>query len=109
MLQIDANNTIHLTRGDTAYFEIAIKDSNNQTYTVQDGDVITFTVKKSTYDKDSILKKTALDSVVKFEPADTSALPYATYYYDVELKTANGDVFTVIPPAKFILSEEVSW
>lgn len=109
MLKIDPNNTIHLTRGDSAYFNITITDINKEPYIVKDSDVLTFTVKKSTHDRRAILTKVAVDSVIKIEPSDTDALAYATYYYDVQLKTVDGDVFTVIPPAKFIICGEVTW
>lgn len=108
MLKIDANNNVYLTRGDSAYLELNIRSSNGP-YIFQDGDVIALTIKKSVHDENVILQKLARDGELKIEPSDTKLLDYGEYVYDIQITTSDGDVFTVISPAKFVLKDEVTW
>lgn len=110
MLKLGANNTIQLTRGDTAYLSVNItNDIDASTYEMQDGDTVTLTVKKTTKDADFTFQKVVRGATsIKIEPADTENVPVGKYKYDVQLNTANGDVFTVIPVSTFELLEEVT-
>lgn len=110
MLKIGSNNTVQLTRGDTAYLNVTIKnDIDSSEYNMQDGDTLTLTVKKSVKDTDfSFQKKVAGTANIKIEPDDTKNLAVGKYKYDVQLNVANGDVFTIIPVTAFELLEEVT-
>ena len=48
---------------------------------------------------------------MKLNPEDTEGMDFGTYYYDVQLTTAGGDVDTYIPEtgkvAEFIIEKEV--
>ena len=107
MYKIDGT-TISLTRGDSLYATIAMKQGT-QTYTPAEGDVIKFTVRK-TYSTPVLIQKTIPHDTLMLHllPADTKELPYGRYVYDVELTTADGDVDTFIDKASFILTEEVT-
>lgn len=103
------DNNIRITRGDTGVILITLTNKDGTDYTMQDGDVLVFTVKKSTFVKDVIIQKIFLEGQVKIEHTDTDGLSYGTYYYDVQLTTAAQDVFTVITPHKFEVMPEVTW
>ena len=108
MLSIKDNN-ISLTRGDTAYFDLYIKDHNFQV-----GDIIELSVKKNLKDTEHLFKKVAEVPIevekitLKVEPIDTASATFAEYFYDIQLTRANGDVNTIIPVHKFTITKEVS-
>lgn len=101
------NNTITLTRGDTARIDLAIsKDGETYDYSP---DTVVFSVKTSTTTPEYVFQKTVSDGVIYIAPSDTESLPYGTYRYDVQVTTQSGDVCTVIPPSNFIVAPEVTW
>lgn len=109
MLKIGFGNTVSLTKGDTAYLKVDIKnDVSGEAYTVQEGDTLTMTVKKDYDSSPAFQKKIHGDVEFHIKPEDTGGLETGKYKYDVQLDTANGDVFTVIPPSTFEILEEVT-
>lgn len=111
MLYVESNGTIRLTRGDSARFKVTIQQPDeNDEYIIQPGDTLRMTVKKSTDDTHSLVRKVVVGaSTFYFEPTDTEHLAYGKYKYDVELTTESGDVYTVIEPTTFELLQEVTW
>lgn len=110
MFNISQNGEIKLTRGDSAEIEISVCYENGEKYIVGEGDKLTFTVKKKTTDKNSLISKKAnITGTVKIEPKDTEGFNYGVYKYDVELTTEKGDVYTVIEPTDFHVCEEVTY
>lgn len=113
MIYINGNN-ISLTRGDSAWLDVPIKDMvSGGMYTVKEDDVLTLTVrvavKRSADDTNYLFEKNIKgESTFHIAPADTAELAYGEYHYDVELKTADGDQYTVIPDSKFVLTSEVT-
>lgn len=112
MYKIDDDGTFEIIRGDSAEFDIylPILDEEGQIideYTLQEGDVLLFTVKKNTKTKDIIMQKSGQH--IEIVPSDTHNLSYGNYAYDVQLTYNNGFVDTVIPPTKFIVCEEVTF
>ena len=103
------NNTITLTRGDSFYSEIEIKNPDKSDYTPQEGDSIRFALKKHYTDPEPlIVKNIPTDSLLlALEPDDTKELPFGRYVYDIELTKANGDVDTFIYEEVFELAKEV--
>lgn len=108
MLYIDDYNNIKLTRGNTAYLTLEIEDDEGKPYDYSQ-DTVTFTVKRNTVTKEVILQKTFEGDSIKIEPSDTKQLDYELFTYDVKLVTPLGDVFTVIDPSSFMLTEEVNF
>ena len=100
--------SITLTKGDSFYSVITLKRGEN-TYTPQEGDVITFGVKKSEFDTTALISKIVPNDtlLLYIAPSDTKQLQTGTYVYDLELTYANGDVDTFINKAKFNLAAEV--
>lgn len=117
MYVIDGTN-IKLTRGDSFYCEISMKNSSGETYEPQAGDVVRFYLKrdllnppKSEYiDRNPLISKAVPTDtmILHLEPDDTKGLGFGEYVYDVELTFANGDVDTFINNARFSLVPEVS-
>lgn len=98
------NNIIYMTRGDTARFDIVVKNPDGTVYTPQEEDVIAFTVKVSA-GKPALFTKNGSSIVIN--PSDTSNLANGTYIYDVDITLANGDVNTIITESDFVLGVNV--
>jgi len=99
---------ISLTRGDTARFNIILKDSTGAVYTPVSGDTLTMTVKQSTSDTTEVFQIDAVDGEFEILPEHTSELTFGTYFYDIQLTLDNGDVNTVVPVSQFKVEEEVT-
>ncbi|MBQ3456623.1 MAG: hypothetical protein IJG36_09305 [Synergistaceae bacterium] len=100
---------IHLTRGDTAYISVSLKDNNGNDYIPAEGDKLYFRLKKNIYKDSQILEKeiSAETSVLELIPEDTEQLEFGTYCYEIELVTAKGEHFTVIENASFTVGLEL--
>ena len=108
MLNVKGSD-IQLTRGDTAYFEIEIMQEDGSKYYRQEGDKLTFTVKRSYNSEFEYIQKEIEALALYLTPEDTKELDYGNYWYDIELNTADGATYTVIGPARFIMREEVTF
>lgn len=108
MIVIDnVTKVIKISKGDYAPIKF-----NLEGYTLQTGDVVEFTVKKSTEDAAPlILKQITNDGetffIVTITEADVAALPFADYLYDVRLIFADTTVYTPVYPTLFRLMEVV--
>lgn len=100
--------TITLTKGDSFYCSIELKQ-NGQAYTPQEGDVITFGLKKKEFDTTALITKVVPNDtlLLYITPNDTKQLQTGVYVYDLELTYANGDVDTFINKAELNLVAEV--
>lgn len=115
MLSI-VDNYIKLTRGDTAYLEVPIMrlvstdPDEYEEYEIRDRDVLILTIKTKYTDEEVVLKKELTGTnIFHITPTDTADKKFGKYDYDVEIRTENGDRFTVIPLSKFELTAEVGW
>ena len=113
MLYIMDNGEIRLTRGDTAYIQVPINkqmsDGTTEPYEMAAEDTLYFTVKSSVNDAACCFQKKLVGSnLFHIEPTDTCNCEFGKYKYDVQLVTANGDVYTVIEPACFKILAEVT-
>lgn len=103
------NNEIRITRGDTATFNVTLKTDDGNAYTLPEGSIVTFTVKRDTGQPKYLIQKVNTDSTsFTILPDDTSPLKYGEYVYDIELKIG-AEVSTVVEPTPFIVTEEVTW
>lgn len=117
MLKI-SKTKISITRGDSAYIEIGINNPDGSEYVLQDGDTVQCQVRTvantgellvdASFENDKLYIE---DGVVVWHllPEDTHGLDVGTYYYDVQLVTAGGDVFTFIENSIFKVTDEVTW
>lgn len=111
MLTVDKDNTIHLTRGDTARFALGrvVNTVTKTNYTPTAEDTVTMTVKKTVLDAAPCVQLIVPGGeVLHIKPEDTKAMAFGKYVYDVQLATADGDVYTIIPPTTFDLLKEVT-
>lgn len=107
MLIIDDELNITITRGDTATLTLTVKDGDTD-YDYS-ADLTQLTVKRSTETQDIVFQKTFSGTSIEITPNDTKNLYYTDLYYDVQLITPDNKVYTVIPPHKFIIGEEVNF
>ena len=105
MVSIDKTH-IKMTRGDTAVLILSMS-KGGFTFSPADGDVITFTLKRTVKDAEPLITKTAVGNRIKIEPIDTESLEFGTYVYDIAITYENGDVDTFVPYSKLTLTEEV--
>lgn len=111
MLYVNDNNSIRLTRGDTARILVPItNDLTGSTYELAEADKLVLTIKKKETDSQPLIQKVLTGSnSFHILPSDTKELSFGKYVYDVELTTEAGDVYTVIEPTTFELLKEVTW
>lgn len=103
MLRIEEGK-IYLTRGDTAYLTVTVDGREPQAE-----DRIILSVKKNIDDVDYAFQKTvSFGEIFVIMPEDTKDLEYGKYFYDVQLVTNIGEIFTVIEKTAFYVREEVT-
>lgn len=104
-----SGTTIKLTRGDTAYLSLDLT-MDGEAYEYADGDTVTLSVRVNTDDNPEYLFQKVVNAgeTIVIQPEDTKPLAYGRYKYDVQLNTVQGEVFTVIEPSTFQITEEVT-
>ena len=111
MLKISGTN-ISLTRGDSAYLEFAITDTEGESYILKDGDKVRVQVRESPnggellFDGDISIEDNLVEWYIR--PSDTESLAVGKYYWDAQLETAKGDIYTFITKSTFKLTDEVT-
>jgi len=107
MLYIDEDQNIELTRGDTGFFTIALKDNQGADYTPQQGDILRFAMSKNYGGETLILKSIPINTcILEIQPQDTANLSFGKYVYDIEFSNAAGHVSTIIL-GNFTITKEV--
>lgn len=96
MLLIE-DNTITLTRGDSAALTFDLTQANDSVYEMGEGDKLRLTVRKRAESSSPVLLEAESDTDhFHLTPSETRALPIGKLSYDVQLETAAGDVFTIV-------------
>lgn len=110
MLKISPDNTIMLTRGDTARIQVTITSADGSVYTPVQTDQIRFAVKKRYTDAEPLILINIPVSTMLLEilPEHTSSLSFGTYRYDIQITMADGTIDTFIDRKEFIITEEVA-
>lgn len=101
MFKINGQN-LYLTRGDSAYLRI---DIEGNTRNIQS---LVLSVKKEVSDIEYAFQLTAIDNSFIFSPEDTKDLEYGKYYYDIQMVSDLGEVFTVVEKSNLYLKEEIT-
>lgn len=107
------NSSMTMIRGDTEAFYVSCKE-NGATRSFIAGDKVYFTVKKYASSSEIILQK-IIDSftdgkaLIEISPENTSELEIAEYVYDIQITFKDGMVKTVMGPASFSLTAEVTY
>jgi hypothetical protein len=112
-MKIQGTN-ISMIRGDTEAIKVSCRDESGTDIPLVEGDIVYFTVKRSTNTEEKILQKIVTEftegvALITIFPEDTKELKTGIYYYDIQLNRANGQVKTIIPPSKFTINEEVTY
>ena len=109
-------NRISITRGDSAQITLTIRDRvTGSVFILDDGDRLTFTLKRFITDKEPVLTKTLGQGirqeqercVLQFLPEDTQLLACGRYVYEMKLMRKNGYTDTFIPARDFFLERSV--
>lgn len=103
------DNTIRITRGDSLTVNVSLVDQDGFPYEPVEGDEVLFTVKKSAKASEILIQKNIdIDElVVNLVESDTENLAFGEYKYEIEVTTVQGDHYTVIKNAPFIITEEL--
>ena len=112
-MEIQGTN-ISMIRGDSEAIKISCRDENGVDIPFVEGDIVYFTVKRSTSTEEKILQKIVTEftkgvALITIFPKDTRELKTGIYYYDIQLTRADGTVKTIIPPSKFTIKGEVTY
>lgn len=100
MLQINPNNNITLTKGDTMTLEVELT-KDGEPYEPVEGDTLRFALSKGYVGQSGyelIMTKAIPTDTLKFTvaAAETEVLQMTTYVYDVEITHSDGAVDTII-------------
>lgn len=103
---------VEMVRGTSKTLAITLTDANNDLYTLTEGEVVVFGVKKKPDDDTLLIKKTVTEGengiyTVSIAPTDTAELPYGKYLYDVGLQSG-GAYHSIIEPNPFIIQPNVT-
>lgn len=116
MVTIRTNKDLYMTRGDDVYLDVEIRqrDFPYEVYEMQEGDKLTFTVRKykeeDVDDSNPILFQIVSETnSIYIEPKYTKDLEFSDYYYDVQLTLDSGEVNTIIGVNKLKLLSEVTY
>ena len=106
MLKISGNKIL-LTRGDSAYITLTLD------YELQEGDEVRVQVRDFPNTGELLFEgniEIGIDNEIIWHiyPSQTSNLEVKSYWWDAQLETSNGDVFTFIPASLFKLMDEVT-
>lgn len=108
MFYIDQRtNKITITKGDNAQIVVSLFDKDDKPRELYEDDVLTMTVKKSGSNSPAFTK-TADNGVINIVPTDTKSLATGYYYYDLQLTTFGGSIYTIIPATLFEIREEIT-
>lgn len=95
------DNTIFITRGDSAAFSVIIESDDGSVTGITDTDDVEFIMKNG---NETLLKRKINSNTLYLMPSDTSGLPYGDYTYDL---TLNG--VAAIKNAKISVENEVTF
>ena len=109
MIKITKDKKIMISRGDTRVIPCRFR---NPSRTPEDGTVAVVTLKRDYYDKAKIWEKKYIiiggRFNIKLTHDDTNLLDDVSYYYDIQLRYADGQQYTLIPPTEFKILGVVS-
>lgn len=92
------NDQIYLTRGDDAVLEVAILTGDDEVYQLQEGDMLTLSVRRQPSPASPVLLQvSSVTGRLILSHADTEKLGAGRYSADVQLTTASAERYTVWP------------
>ena len=110
MIKITEDKRIFISRGDTPTVPCRFQ---NTRLAPEDGTQVVFSLKRDYNDKTRIWQKKYYIKdgrfSIRFEHEDTENLKNdVTYFYDVQLRYLDGQIYTLIPPTEFKILGVVS-
>lgn len=96
---------LEFPRGDTKKFKFKLQDKQEQPLNLTSTDKLYLTAKKDSNSNTVLFQKTIGNGIqleedgyyhVTINPDDTNQLPYGSYGYDIQIKTADGKTKTLI-------------
>lgn len=106
MLKVDKFNNLEIIKGDNAIFQLDLLN-----YAFEEGDIVTFSVKRNKYENDYLINIQSYNNsnnIAKFFISEElSNIDPGHYFYDIELKSFDGMIDTVIL-AKFRVIGDVT-
>lgn len=88
-------NVIKITKGDSAVLDIALTDETGQPYEMSSGDRLVITVRLKP-GSDILLTTESSTNTLTLTPAMTRNLIVGPCCYDIELRKAGGQIYTVV-------------
>ena len=112
-MKIQGTN-ISMIRGDSEAIKVSCRNESGVDIPLAEGDIVYFTVKRNTNTEEKILQKIVTEftdgvALITIFPEDTKELKTGSYYYDIQLNRANGQVKTIIPPSTYTIKAEVTY
>ena len=103
---------IKIVRGTSKIFELTVKDADGNPYTLKDGEVVIFGVKRNTNDDELLIRKVVYECnngvcEVELDPEDTINLAVGKYYYDAGLRTGE-DYYNIVELSNFTIAPNVT-
>lgn len=103
---------ISIIRGTSKAFRIRVTDANGELLALAAGEKIIFGVKKRPEHEECLIKKAVTEitdgvCTVQIDPADTEALAFGNYSYDVGLLSGD-DYFNIIPCSQFHICKNIT-
>ena len=103
LFSVDENMNISMARGYPVDIPVQVRRASGADYTMIPGDTLTFTVKNAPGAQTTLIQKVVSEPVIPLVPADTTALNYGTYFYDLVLTGAGGWTETILGPCSCYL------
>ena len=103
---------VYITRGDSGYLDITMTDKDGNPIELTSEDSVRCQVRDSDQDTAQLIFEGKIEvnsegvHMLHVYPEDTADVELGNYVYDIEVDTAGGDVFTIIPLSYFILLPE---
>lgn len=107
MLVIHNKKDIIISRGDHRVITPKIKDKSGNVVTFGEGESVYMSVKRSTRDKNPLLRKKMMDGKFTFQSEDTLGIPFGEYVWDLTYYDAAGERQSITPVGKFVVAEVV--
>ena len=101
LFSVDEHMNISMARGYTVDIPVQVRRASGADYTMIPGDTLMFTVKNAPGAQTTLIQKVVSEPVIPLVPADTTALNYGTYFYDLVLIGGGGWTETILGPCSF--------
>lgn len=103
LFSVDENMNISMARGYPVDIPVQVRRASGADYTMIPGDTLMFTVKNAPGAQTTLIQKVVSEPVIPLVAADTTALNYGTYFYDLVLIGGAGWTETILGPCSFYL------